>query len=317
MRGAVEILLAVLPLDARGRRAIDETLADWEHEASLAGTALERTVGAARALFSITSVLGALAVGELPAVPRSRAAARLAAYVMGSSSVALPLFWSSVAGWPPVNVLSPLTQLSFAATVVLSLSGFAMPLLLFLSTVPADSGGRRRTPFVGCACGSFVLALWLVGWVVPARNQEFRTTVFQASGGQGQLLPGPNELTLPELLSRQEFDDRPSRQRRELGIVRLGTAVACPAMVLLAGQVQLTPRRRRRLLAIVVVLAYFGVPALVLLGLDGSLPNSVTWSLLTPTLALLATLWLALRREARTAEGDSCAGLTLGGGDGG
>ncbi len=57
MRHLLARLIERLPLETRERRAVDETLADWEHEASIARTRAARAAVAATGLFAVCAAL--------------------------------------------------------------------------------------------------------------------------------------------------------------------------------------------------------------------------------------------------------------------
>jgi hypothetical protein len=293
MRGAVEILLAVLPLDARGRRAIDETLADWAYEAGRAATRAGRLMCGLRAIVSVGNTLVSLALEELADVPRSSWLARFVLYLTASAV----LFTLNSSAHPVFAGLEP----TFRKPVLIALlfvGGAAVlaPCLLFLSTVPAERADRRRTPFFGLAVVSFVAMVAVHGWAVPIANQEFRQTVFQGKGGAGTIQRGPNELTLPELFFRSES---PAGWRAKAPFgrpsVRVGMAAAVSVMVLLAAEVQRLSRRRRWLTAAVVLLAYQILP--LALWAAVRLEQAYALAFVLPLLGLLTTAWLAYTRR--------------------
>lgn len=61
MRPFAEFLVAMLPLDASGRRAVDETLADWRHEAAEARTLAAHVVTAVRGAAAVAVTVAAVA----------------------------------------------------------------------------------------------------------------------------------------------------------------------------------------------------------------------------------------------------------------
>jgi hypothetical protein len=113
------------------------------------------------------------------------------------------------------------------------------PLALFMAALWQPRPGSPSTPFLGLAALSFVFAVAWVGWITPAANQEFRERTYALHGGQGILAKGQAELSLPELLSPRNERTRAARIQISH---RLGLAVWCPLMILLAGQLQ--PMRR-------------------------------------------------------------------------
>ena len=57
MRQFAEFIVAMVPIDAEARRAIDETLADWRYEGGMAGSTLARALVAATGLWALVSVV--------------------------------------------------------------------------------------------------------------------------------------------------------------------------------------------------------------------------------------------------------------------
>jgi hypothetical protein len=293
MRRVIEFVLAAIPLDARGRRAIDETLLDWSYEADRAATQAGRLWCGLRALASVGSTLASLAVAECADVPRSRWLLRFGVYL---TAIAV-LFTLNSSAHPVFGGIEPaFRQPVLIGLVFVGAAAVSAPVLLFLSTVPADRAGRRRTPFFGLAIAAFVAMIGVNGWAVPIANQEFRQTVFQANGGAGTIRPGPNELTLPQLFFRSE---PPPGWRANAPFgrpgVRLGMAAAASVMVLLAAEVQRLSRRRRWLAAAGVLLSYQFLPTA--LSVAARLERAFTLAYVLPILGLVTITWLAQRRQ--------------------
>jgi len=70
VRRLVEFLVGMLPLDAAGRRAVDETMADWKHEAQRASTMTSRAAISLRSALAVVATLARLTGRDLMA-PRT------------------------------------------------------------------------------------------------------------------------------------------------------------------------------------------------------------------------------------------------------
>jgi hypothetical protein len=189
MRRLVSALVDLLPLAPDGRRAMDETLADWDHEVAEAESAGVRAK---------VQLLGAIGTGV--------AVVRVIAPDLGS-----PIAWGRVIALMAVAKLLAVALLWATATgsrfgsemmllLVPSAVAMTLPVTVLLPVVPV--GGRG---IVG-SCLIVTLAAGLnVFWLTPEANQRFRQAAVQqeyASRGQvftGRLRPGYAELTVGEL----------------------------------------------------------------------------------------------------------------------
>jgi lipopolysaccharide export LptBFGC system permease protein LptF len=97
------------------------------------------------------------------------------------------------------------------------------------------------------AAFSIAAAFVLAGWVVPSANQEFRQIVYEMHGGHGPLARGAAERTLPDLLLA--YSSKPTHEAELQVHGRFALIAACPALILLAGQLQPMRRRHRWVLA--------------------------------------------------------------------
>jgi len=232
-------LLRALPLDARGRRAIDETLADWAHEDERPASSGLRIARSSRAAFSIVRVLIGLTAWEAVHLPFGWLAGRLALFTL----VPAPLFYfaSSRAvsfglGVPPQRAVSFLVMASLGTALLL------LPLAFFYSVAWPPRG--RTVPVLGLAIWSLILALAIGGWVLPLMNQSYRDLPIGVSDWPGGLTR-PSELTLPHLASAALANGY-FGAARALFVTRTGLYALGPALVLLAAALAGRSRRQRR-----------------------------------------------------------------------
>ena len=160
---------------------------------------------------------------------------------------------------------------------------------VFLAAVWRPRSDRPKTPFLGLAAVSLVVAFVNAGWLMPAGYQEYRETAFQLHGGRESLPRGVHELTLPELLAPDTFGAPHGRQKHLQR--RLAFVAACPVFVLLAGQLHVIQRRYRWVAVIVVVL--FAGAGMKL----GPGPAVKEWLLLFG--AMLAGILIGILRQSR------------------
>jgi hypothetical protein len=244
-------LLRALPLDARGRRAIDETLADWAHEDERPGASGFRIARSCRAAFSIVRVLIGLAAWEAAHLPFGWLAGRLALFTL----VPAPLFYlaSSRAlsfglGVPPPAAIAFFVMASLGTALLL------LPLAFFYSLAWPPRG--RTVPVLGLSICSLILVLAIGGWVLPLVNRFYRDLPLGVSGWPGGL-PRPSELTLPELASAAVANGYFGTARATL-LTRTGLYALCPALVLLAAALTGESGRRRRAWLVAIPVVFLG-----------------------------------------------------------
>lgn len=291
MKRFVEFVLGALSLDDRGRRAVDETLLDWEHEAAVARSLLGRMVCDLRAAASMIRVLALISIADIARLPRSPVLLRIGLWLVVPFVVMTA--WTDRSGFPLTYVT--LVAMAFCSWVLLS-----MPVALFLSASPQT---RLPQPFLGLAFASLVIMAITAGWLQPALNHEFREQVYESRGGQGKLVleRGFSELTLRELLSVRRDDDLRARAHRlQLANLKLALIAACPGFVFLASQVSTLSRWRRRTYAVAVPLFYVALWGVIGFAPRGATKIGLYW--LPLAFAILATLGLALERRSATAQ---------------
>jgi hypothetical protein len=152
MREAVEAFIRGLPLDARARRVLDQTLLDWAHEADAAPSGLARAWVHLRSFVSCARALVLVTAREVPHVPVLWFAGRLVLFGV------LPAFVL-------VAFLPPRYSVFSVVDSVILLAGW-LPLALFYSVAwrPAD----RRLPVLALALCGAVLVVVFALYVVPA-----------------------------------------------------------------------------------------------------------------------------------------------------
>jgi hypothetical protein len=229
--------LRALPLDSRGRRAIDETLADWAHEDERPVSSGLRIARSCRAAFSIVRVLIGLAAWEAVHMPFGWLAGRLVLFAL----VPAPFFCLAALKAASFGMGVPLPRTE--AFFLLSSLGAALlllPLACFYSLAWPPRG--RSVPVLGLAVCSLILAVAIGGWVLPFLNQSFADLAYGGAGSLGRRLSG---LTLPEMASAA-FANGYFGAARSLFVARIGLYALCPALVLLAAALTGESRRRRR-----------------------------------------------------------------------
>ena len=202
MRRAIAWFLAGLPFDARSRRAIDETLLDWEGEATALRQAqgrearpLEATVIELRGAVSILRVTSLSVLREI-----------------------VDLRWVVSLGWRFATLFGFAFLMAFPSTLTYADSDRAL-LLLTLSLLPSTIASllplalllvvawrppAGRGPAVGGVMLVVVGTLALVGWIIPSSLQGFREMVFwilmnregQISAGLRSVQASPSVLQL-------------------------------------------------------------------------------------------------------------------------
>jgi hypothetical protein len=130
-----------------------------------------------------------------------------------------------------------------------------------------------------CSVASFVIFVW----VLPAANQAFRVSVYQAlrapGAGRTSLMKGPNELTLRELSQRIQSNMRAGQSFRGLAYdYHVRWALPCATLVLALFALSVVTRCRggRFVYAVAACSAYLGYYLFLFAGReyarDGTLP---------------------------------------------
>ena len=276
----VRWILGLLPLQQRGRRPCEETLADWRSE-DAAAHGSRRAITTLRGLWSVGLCVSAISWRELRtregALPLLRIAALSVVLAAGFGwEQARPLASAGLAIGPPLAMLG-----AVGATCVF------MPLVAFV----AGATGRRLAipaPRLGPVLAIALVMFVTMGWLMPAASQAWRQQVFSLTGGRGALAPGLNERSLFELfpmLFTSQFT-----QVTQVFYSRSFFLLATPVFLAI-GVTSRSMVCQRRLACSVLPIAIFVVPFLA--------PRSTVLMLMW--LALLGAV-LVTRTLARTSE---------------
>jgi len=311
MRRLVEFIVAMLPLDVIGRRALDETFADWRHEEALARSAFVRARVAIGGLSASVSVVARGAVADFGRADTYRVGlgtvgvSLLLAAVLIVSQPGFLLAWPGAVSWTQGAVLR-LYLLPMTLAVTLPLAALAPPY------------SRRGAPsLMGLALALTVLSGAILGWILPKSNQAFRESVASIAVARGDamvLQRGVPELSAPELvtLARRHPDDW--RVWQVLN-TRAAHVLAVPICLLLGAQARRLARARGwrsggRLIAWAVSVVCWGgalagsatVHQTAEASATAALRALVMWSLpVTLALAAIILAGVASRWEQRTA----------------
>jgi hypothetical protein len=272
-------------LDSRARRALEETLLDWAHEAEFARGPLARLLCDLRAMLALARTVASITAWELTSVWRSpvlwRSLLWAGAFVVILNAIAIPQ-WKHF----PVELWDEYLIASLAA------SSFAvMPFAVYFAARRTDV--RRDTPFVGLSLVSMLLMWMAADWIMPAAFQHLRESAALFYRGSPGIPRGPAEQSLRELISGFA-----SYADLKLVSNRLAIIVACPVFVFLACHVRRLGRWRQHALTLAVLGIYFGWSRLaVSLGLTNQVPF---WDLVEPWIVPLAVLSCGLALAVRS-----------------
>lgn len=233
MRRAAALFVDMLPLDAAGRRAVDETMADWRYEADRASDLLPRSVVAVRNLLALVATLVRLIGRDILTLR----AWLLAASVFGVAIVVSLLFSAR----PFVSYANDLVAhghrgaplfLLWASLLPQALS-IALPLALLAP--PVRRIGRHS--LVGVAIVITLLSAFNLAWLTPAANQWFRETTYAmlradapVTSASSRVSRGLAEYTLADLISEVRLngraDERVQRHLHSCAAILLTVPVA-------------------------------------------------------------------------------------------
>jgi hypothetical protein len=159
VRRAIAWIVGGLPFDARSRRALDETLLDWEGEATESNSVAERTVTEIRGLLSIARVTSMSVLRESIDFSWLRGLGRRFA-VAGAIVLALTV-WFAVGTASEFGVGAVEIVPFFAAAVSLAILPIALVLII------AWRPRIRSVPSVGTALVLTVSLFALTQWAMP------------------------------------------------------------------------------------------------------------------------------------------------------
>jgi hypothetical protein len=159
MRRAIAWLLAGLPFDARSRRAIDETLLDWEGEATEAQTFWEATGAELHGVASILRVTSLSVLRESLDLTWCRGLGRRFR-IFGATAAVMGLLLTAMA----VSSLGT-AAIALGTLIASVLSLWFLPSALFL--IVAWRPLARNTPPLGSAMFVGLVTMAAVGWLLP------------------------------------------------------------------------------------------------------------------------------------------------------
>jgi hypothetical protein len=181
--GALFRLVRSLLAHPISHRAIDESEADWRHEAAEARSAHTRSVAHARALLALMRVVLLSSVRELSVVPLRQVTLRVMVFV-----IPIVVLMQTPAGafgywrrldWP--------WALSVTALLLPGMMVPALPIAVFYAI--AGRAGRT-TPVLATSVVAFVATYLLQSWVAPAALRELFSMGESAESSGKQLLAG-------------------------------------------------------------------------------------------------------------------------------
>lgn len=243
MRRAAQYVVSLLPLCARDRRAMDETLADWANEARLASTLPVYVLAQLRGIGAVALALAFVSIAEArqPSAFRTVGAAMTLAAVIGALRVIGP----GKRAIPDVPVLESAVLVS-----LLSLNAAAVWMIPLLAVLPVRQ--KRALPYFGVATVGLAIATAFAGWIVPVANQQYRERAFAhytaVSGDvpRGRPARGAAELTLGELILEARRSGVEGRSARSALNTRLGVIAAVPLFCFLGAQARRFTQAVRR-----------------------------------------------------------------------
>ena len=230
MSGFMDLLIP----DDCGRRAFQETVADWREERARAESGLRRMAVDARATLAVTRVLAITASASL-----------------GRTDVWRGLTWTMVAGAVLTCLQLGFNVVSQEHWYLLSIDGLMLVpsgmavFGAFAAAFGFGLKGNRAFPGLGLCAMLLAMTAIVVGYVAPVSNQYFRERIAAQLGTDPALVQasrGLAEQTAADLLERAASGDGTARQAL---VQRLALVAAAPAMLLLGAALRARLHRRR------------------------------------------------------------------------
>lgn len=279
----VEWFLAVLPVDASGRRVFDEILADWRREMNTARTGLGSMVVVLQGLGAVARGLVQVSVRESTSREGVATLARLVAWSVATVTLSIALHWNQ-----SLAVQGDRVAIGPAAVALGSVAWLValMPLLAYVSAA-CVRGNALAPPRLGPAVIMGVVMATVMGWGLPLANQTYRELVFAMFRPGEVLPPGIGERSLGELVGLLSTGNS-ARALSQL-YDRLFWVIAVPVM-LASGMTTRSFMGWRRAAGTVLPLVIFMMPFLA--NVDSAYGRISNWA------ALLAVA-VVIRRIAR------------------
>lgn len=264
MRRLVAFLVELLPLDATGRRAVDETLADWTHEASTATTAVARVRAGALGVAGVGEVVARVAIADLGRSATYRACGGVLALAILQG---LPVMLASALA---VQLTARAMPASLAATLAILLLPMALAVSVPLALLTPPYARQASRPAVAVCLLLALFAIANLGWITPHTNQVFREATARHNNQSPPGFQQPRglaELTAPELLALARNDGYQGQAAMRVLHQRLVLIVMLPVCLVMGEQARRYARARgRRSGATIAWAVTAGVWAVVTLG---------------------------------------------------
>jgi hypothetical protein len=237
MRRLTRWIVGALPLDDRGRRAMNETLADWEHESARATGAAARAAATALALLAVARAFLLLTVRETWRIPTGWVLGRFVPLVVISS---LAVTMNTTARLVAASLWQG--HPSLLGWLALMAAPMALPFacLVAIATTPR----RRLLPLLGLTAATIAASLLLNGWIGPDSSVHFRQSAyyFVTSTSIGhELTRGLPEMRPGDLVGLALAGGSRSRVAADMLLLRMSLVVACPLAVFLAARLRGMP----------------------------------------------------------------------------
>jgi hypothetical protein len=302
----VELVVDMLPLDPPGRRAVDETLADWRHEVGEARTMAGRLVAGARGAAAVTVAVASVAVRDVTSASTFGIAGAVAgAACLMSIGFTYRTFESYAAELSQLG-LADARLIGLWASLLPPAVAFCIPLALLAPPV------RRvaTRSLIGPCVVLMAISAFNLGWIVPQANQRFRETswaMFRPAVPE-QLVPrsvarGIAEYTVADLV--REVRQGGAQSRRATATLNSGAVLLAMVPVCLVLGVQarrLGTVRRWRVGAGLLAWVTFATAILVSIATAGSLRLFSMW--LVPLVCAAIAFGLARLVSATTTRHD-------------
>ena len=239
MRRPVEFLADMLPLDEAGRRAVDETLADWRCEANDATTSGGRLLVDVIGTAAVVGAITRLAFDEV----RMPGSWQLFARVVGlaltvSAMIAMIGAWSTLAAaeWPT------------AVTLLVALLPITLGSYLPLVALTPPFRLQRGVPVLGVCLLLGAIAAANLGWVTPVAKLSFRVNAVDVLAAHVREAPVPRsdpERSVPALAGRAMAGGFDGASAAYVLSERAALGATAPAFLLLGIQARRFSRHRR------------------------------------------------------------------------
>ena len=184
MRRAISWFLAGMPFDALSRRAIDETLLDWDREVTEAKTLAEVTGAEIHGGVSILRVTSLSILRESIDLSWCRGLGRR--FGIFVAVVVLPVLLLTAFGIADLGIYALAVGVTVSASLVTSYLPAALVLIVAWRPLKTD------IPTVGAALVAAMVAAVLTGWLLPLSSEW----VVEATDRLLRSLAPPNELPL-------------------------------------------------------------------------------------------------------------------------